>query len=321
MAANTTTYSFLKPTVGGDTDLWGGYLNTNFDDIDDLLDGTSPIAGVDINGGTIDGTSIGLTAASTGAFTTLTIGGVLLTATATELNLLDGATFTLTEANYLSGVTSAIQGQLDAKIDDADAPTGDIVGTTDTQTLTNKTLTGVILDGVPTAPTASVGTDTTQVATTAFVQANGKVRQTVYTQTGAVATGTGVIPSDNTIPQITEGTEYMTLAITPTSATSILKIEVAAYGSFNNNRIMTVALFQDATADALAVVGHMTASTDAPGVVNLRHTMVAGTTSATTFRVRIGSDSSATFTFNGVSGSRRYGGVSASSITITELTP
>ena len=38
-----------------------------------------------------------------------------VTATATELNLLDGVTATTTELNYVDGVTSAIQTQLDAK--------------------------------------------------------------------------------------------------------------------------------------------------------------------------------------------------------------
>jgi len=41
---------------------------------------------------------------------------VALTATATELNILDGATLSTTELNYVDGVTSAIQTQLDAKL-------------------------------------------------------------------------------------------------------------------------------------------------------------------------------------------------------------
>lgn len=43
---------------------------------------------------------------------TVTIGGVALTATATELNKLAGSTPSTTEINYLTGVTSAIQTQL-----------------------------------------------------------------------------------------------------------------------------------------------------------------------------------------------------------------
>ena len=45
----------------------------------------------------------------------LSINGTAVTATATELNLLDGVTATTAELNHVDGVTSAIQTQLDAK--------------------------------------------------------------------------------------------------------------------------------------------------------------------------------------------------------------
>ena len=50
------------------------------------------------------------------------------------------------------------------------ADTSILVTTTGTQTLAAKSLTSPALTGTPTAPTAAAGTDTTQVATTAFVQ-------------------------------------------------------------------------------------------------------------------------------------------------------
>ena len=130
MATNTTTYSFQKPTVGGDEDAWGGYLNANWDSVDDLLDGTTAVTGIDINSGSIDGTPIGATTASTGAFTTMTVsstftlGGTAVTSTAAELNLLDGVTATTAEINYVDGVTSNIQTQLDAKV--GSSYTGDV---------------------------------------------------------------------------------------------------------------------------------------------------------------------------------------------------
>lgn len=46
---------------------------------------------------------------------------------------------TKTELDFLDGVTSLIQTQLDNKIETSAAPSGDIVGTTDTQDLSNKT--------------------------------------------------------------------------------------------------------------------------------------------------------------------------------------
>jgi hypothetical protein len=69
-----------------------------------------------------------------------------VTATAAELNVLDGITSTTAELNILDGVTATT-----AEINKLDGVSGDVVGTTDTQTLTNKTLSGadntVTVDG------------------------------------------------------------------------------------------------------------------------------------------------------------------------------
>jgi hypothetical protein len=83
-----------------------------------------------------------------------------LTATSTELNILDGATLSTTELNYVDGVTSAIQTQLNDKAAAGDLTThtgastgvhgvtGSVVGTTDTQTLSSKTLTSPVVSGL-----------------------------------------------------------------------------------------------------------------------------------------------------------------------------
>jgi len=74
MPTTTTNYSWNKPAVGGDEDAWGGYLNGNWDSLDTLLGGVNN----------------------------------------TEFEILDGATVSTAELNYVAGVTSAIQTQLDA---------------------------------------------------------------------------------------------------------------------------------------------------------------------------------------------------------------
>lgn len=151
---------------------------------------------------------------------------------------------------------------------------------------------------------------------------SGAVVQVVNTQTGAVATGSTTIPFDDTIPQNSEGNEFMTLAVTPTDVANKLKIDVVLIASSDTGvRNFCAALFQDSTADAVACAYFSTANGGYGCLILFSHYMTAGTTSATTFKVRAGVDTSGTITFNGGSGARKYGGVLASSITITEIVP
>lgn len=147
---------------------------------------------------------------------------------------------------------------------------------------------------------------------------NGTLVQVVNFTASAVATGSTVIPNDNTIPQNTEGDQYMTLAITPKSTTNTLVITVVAQASHSVVRYMTCALFQDSTANAIAAVSNLVALGTAPNQLVLQHTMAAGTTSATTFKIRIGGDSTGTTTFNGAGGTQLFGGITKSSIVIWE---
>ncbi len=183
-------------------------------------------------------------------------------------------------------------------------------GTTD---VTVSTLTATVVKS--TSGTESAATDGTDYVS----PTTQRIIQIVNTETGAAATGSTTVPFDDTIPQKTEGDEYMTLAITPTSATNKLKIDVVFQCAVNTNtRYVTAMLFQDAANDALAT-GWTILSASFIASICFSHYMTSGTTSATTFKVRAGPDSAATVTMNGVAGSRRYGGVVASSITITEI--
>jgi hypothetical protein len=140
-------------------------------------------------------------------------------------------------------------------------------------------------------------------------------------QTSAVATGTTQIPVDDTIPQITEGDQYMTLTITPKNASSTLVIDVHAMLNASAATTISGAIFQDSTANAIAATAFFSSTTNAVCPFSFRHIMTAGTTSATTFRFRAGPSGAVTLTFNGSSGARIFGGVASSRITITEYLP
>jgi len=151
--------------------------------------------------------------------------------------------------------------------------------------------------------------------------AGSQIIQVVNYQTADMNTGKTAIPYDITIPQITEGNQFMSCSITPTSATNKLKIDVIINLQYSSPLVtprLTVALFQDTTVNALAVTCEHGSS-----YINhilLSHYMTAGTTSETTFRVRAGGTNGAyNVTFNGDSGSKKFGGVLYSSITITEI--
>jgi hypothetical protein len=146
-----------------------------------------------------------------------------------------------------------------------------------------------------------------------FVKSEGVI-------TGAVATGTATIPYDDTIPQSSEGDQYLTKTFTPANAANKLRIDIVMSLCRSAVGDMTVALFKDSDTDAIAAIGSIY-QTNTPAVIPLSFIMDAGTTNPIAFKVRAGADTAGTNTFNGTGGNRKYGGVSASSIIITEYEP
>jgi len=178
---------------------------------------------------------------------------------------------------------------------------------------------------VPTVNLGGAGADVTKVLrgdqSWVTIPSVGKVLQVVNAQTGEMAYGSGIMYLDDTIPQNTEGDQYLSVAITPHNVNNKLLVEVILNYSVSSGDTIIAALFKDSVADALA------AATDLPAQTSsymyqmcLFAYITAGTVSAMTLKVRAGIvGGSGTFTLNGKSGSRQLGGVLVSSITVTEI--
>jgi hypothetical protein len=143
--------------------------------------------------------------------------------------------------------------------------------------------------------------------------------QRVMITSNAVTNGTTVIPLDDTIPQITEGVQFLSASITPKSSLSELhiKYQLILANSVANTLIAT--LHRVGSNDALSVSYTYQATINTSTTINNFWKGAFSTTSELTFTVRGGGSAAGTTTNNGVSGTtRRFGGISNSYIVIEE---
>ena len=152
--------------------------------------------------------------------------------------------------------------------------------------------------------------------------AGGRVVQMVNVMDSAyVNYGAQTIPKENTKPQNNEGAELMSLAITPTNAANVLRVDVVAYATLTGGAsTLTAALFRDDIVDAVSTGGYY----EAGGIMesaNFSYFVVPSGVVETTFKLRAGGSGGETLYFNGDNGQPRYDETLASSMTITEIGP
>lgn len=188
---------------------------------------------------------------------------------ATFPNVSGAVTPTHTELNYVDGVTSAIQTQLDAK-----AP------------LASPTFTGA-----PAAPTASVDTNTTQLATTAYVVGQG------YLKSSTAASTYSPISHSHSTSQVT-GLDAALAAKAPLSSPALTGTPTAptAGGGTNTTQIATTAFVQT------AVAGVSTNSFTLLGTIN-----TTSGSSQTLSGLSLGSYRKLYWAYTGLSGSNTSG--------------
>ena len=148
-----------------------------------------------------------------------------------------------------------------------------------------------------------------------LISAIGAILQQIYAPDGVLATGTTVLPHDNSIPQNTEGDEYLSVTITPTKASNRLIIDGAAVLEHSViGTTVSIALFKDSDAAALIATSDTNGVSGANSTVPLLFEMTAGTTSPITFKIRAGGAVAGTTFFN-----NKFGGVSGSFIRVKEI--
>lgn len=115
------------------------------------------------------------------------------------------------------------------------------------------------------------------------------VKQVVSTAIAA-ASGTTIIPLDNTTPVNTEGTQVATLNITPAATSSTVRVSLAMQVAIESGVAVVVAVFRGSTCIGAAVMAaeQSSVANKYNAVANIDLVDNPATTSPTTYTVRVG---------------------------------
>lgn len=242
--ANTTNYYFNLPVIGGSQNSWGSDLNENWSKLDSLLYGASY---TDSDTNTVEKIRPDLDEGN------WAINGAVVTASASELNKVDGyngttadlnilagaaaAGVTSTEFGYLNGVTSSLQTQISSVIPSgvillwsgstSNIPTGWVLcdGQNSTPDLRNRFVVGA---GSNYAVAATGGADSVTLTTSQIPSHNHTATSTsTVTDPGHSHSFLGTAPSGGTgdssriAEPYTRTTSSATTGISVSTSTSI----------------------------------------------------------------------------------------------------
>jgi hypothetical protein len=158
----------------------------------------------------------------------------------------------------------------------------------------------------------------------------GAVLYDMFTQTGAVIQSTyatyigndninAQIPADDTIPQISEGSQLATLSFTPRFANSKMVLRFSGGVSSSINNSIVVAIFRGAGPSAIASTISYQATAVAVMIMDILAVDFPATTSTVTYSVRAGPVSAGTIRFNGTTTARYFGGTMQTTLEVQEV--
>jgi len=263
-------------------------------------------------------TSLVISSGSTMGFTSASAGRLWI------VGFNDGGTFRLGAVNALSGTSiMALRDGIYSSTAEGGAGGADSAQVIYTGTAVASKAMTVLGYMEWTAGLTTAGTwDIVPTAIQLFSQGTplpGDPVQIAVSQDGASASGSTILLIGNTIPQITEGDQYMTQAVTPRSSANVLMVEHQGVYTSANIGAISAALFRDATANALTASSQMLSNAGNTVTLPLKYRVKAASTTATTFRIRTGSTVAGVTIFNGYNGAQVFGGVSNSLLSVTEI--
>ena len=189
--------------------------------------------------------------------------------------------------------------------------------------ITNGGVVDVVYDGTQfqvVGYPSSVDTGQTVVLTASTINGGaGFIVDRAYAEYTTNADITAQIPQDDTIPQNTEGTQILSVSITPKSATNRVRATFFGWGSSAALTGASAALFRNSNANAIDAMG----ITFAAAYYSLPFMLIfedsPGSTSPQTYAVRVGPAGAVTMRMNGVHTNRVFGGSSRCVLVLEEI--
>ena len=152
----------------------------------------------------------------------------------------------------------------------------------------------------------------------------GTVINSSFTRYTTGVSSSNAIPADTTKPQKTEGTETATATLTPSNSSNLLRITATTnIHKSASSAYAVMCIFRDSDSDAMAsqMFGVDNSATPQAGTIMCQVT--AGSTSSTTFKLRIGLETGTYASNQGAAGTAmagvNYGGTLGNSILVEEI--
>jgi hypothetical protein len=141
-----------------------------------------------------------------------------------------------------------------------------------------------------------------------------------FTDTAAYSTTTTTPATDNTIPQLSEGTQFFTASYTPKLASSTIFLRLTGWASGSTAVFIVIAGFVDATANAIGATSVTVPAANYGCPFNLACQYSNASTAAKTFSFRFGTNTG-TALINSQSASQLFDTADAITLEILEVAP